>query len=52
MQQTNEIKLSLKREYDLYSNAMAFYKKLYYATCGTVTENNLSIISKGYDLVI
>jgi len=27
MQQTNEIKLSLKREYDLYSNAMAFYKK-------------------------
>jgi len=28
MQQTNEIKLSLKREYDLYSNAMAFYKKV------------------------
>ncbi len=28
MQQTNEIKLSLKREYDLYSNAMAFYKKI------------------------
>jgi len=27
MQQTNEIKVSLKREYDLYSNAMAFYKK-------------------------
>jgi len=26
MQQTNEIKRSLKREYDLYSNAMAFYK--------------------------
>ena len=26
MQQTNEIKISLKREYDLYSNAMAFYK--------------------------
>ena len=26
MQQTNEIKTSLKREYDLYSNAMAFYK--------------------------
>ena len=26
MQQTTEIKLSLKREYDLYSNAMAFYK--------------------------
>ena len=27
MQKTNEIKTSLKREYDLYSNAMAFYKK-------------------------
>jgi len=27
MQQTDEIKTSLKREYDLYSNAMAFYKK-------------------------
>jgi len=27
MQQTNEIKTSLKREYDLYSNAMVFYKK-------------------------
>ena len=27
MQQINEIKVSLKREYDLYSNAMAFYKK-------------------------
>ena len=27
MQQTNEIKVSLKREYDLYSNAMAFYRK-------------------------
>jgi len=26
MQQTNEIKISLKREYDLYSNAMTFYK--------------------------
>ena len=26
MQNTNEIKISLKREYDLYSNAMAFYK--------------------------
>lgn len=26
MQQTNEIKTSLKREYDLYSNAMVFYK--------------------------
>ena len=26
MQQINEIKTSLKREYDLYSNAMAFYK--------------------------
>jgi len=26
MQQTNEIRTSLKREYDLYSNAMAFYK--------------------------
>ncbi len=25
MQQTNEIKISLKREYDLYSNAMVFY---------------------------
>ena len=27
-------------------------KKLDYAACGTVTENNLSIISKGYDLII
>ena len=27
MQQTNEIKASLKREHDLYSNAVAFYKK-------------------------
>jgi len=27
MQHTNEIKTSLKREYDLYSNAVAFYKK-------------------------
>lgn len=27
MQRTNEIKTSLKREYDLYSNAVAFYKK-------------------------
>jgi len=27
MQQTNEIKASLKREYDLHSNAVAFYKK-------------------------
>ncbi len=27
MQQPNEIKTSLKREYDLYSNAMVFYKK-------------------------
>ena len=27
MKQTNEIKISLKREYDLCSNAMAFYKK-------------------------
>lgn len=26
MQRTDEIKTSLKREYDLYSNAMAFYK--------------------------
>ena len=26
MQKTSEIKISLKREYDLYSNAMAFYK--------------------------
>jgi len=26
MQQTIEIKTSLKREYNLYSNAMAFYK--------------------------
>ena len=25
MQQTDEIKTSLKREYDLYSNAIAFY---------------------------
>jgi hypothetical protein len=28
MQQTSEIKASLKREYDLYSNAMAFYKNV------------------------
>lgn len=27
MQQTDQIKTSLKREYLLYSNAMAFYKK-------------------------
>ena len=27
MQQTNEIKTSLKREYDLHSNAAAFYQK-------------------------
>lgn len=27
MEKTNEIKISLKREYALYSNAMAFYKK-------------------------
>lgn len=27
MQITNEIKTSLKREYSLYSSAMAFYKK-------------------------
>jgi len=27
MGQTNQIKTSLKREYDLYSNAVAFYKK-------------------------
>ena len=27
MQQTDQIKTSLKREYHLYSNAMAFYKK-------------------------
>jgi len=27
MQQTNEIKVSLRREYELYSNAVAFYKK-------------------------
>ena len=27
MEKTNEIKISLKREYDLYSNATAFYKK-------------------------
>lgn len=26
MQRTNEIKISLKREYDLYTNAMAFYE--------------------------
>ena len=26
MEQTSEIKTSLKREYDLYSNAMGFYK--------------------------
>ena len=28
MQQTNEIKISLKREYNLYTNAMAFYKNI------------------------
>lgn len=28
MEQTNEIKTSLKREYDLYSNAMTFYKNI------------------------
>ena len=28
MQQSDEIKISLKREYDLYSNAVAFYKKV------------------------
>ena len=28
MQQTNEIKISLKREYNLYKNAMAFYKNI------------------------
>ncbi|MBW2345987.1 MAG: hypothetical protein JRF53_18720 [Deltaproteobacteria bacterium] len=28
MQQTNEIKTSLKREFALYSNAMAFYKNV------------------------
>ncbi len=27
MQETNEIKTSLKREYALYSNALAFYEK-------------------------
>ncbi|MDY6950431.1 MAG: hypothetical protein SWE60_02885 [Thermodesulfobacteriota bacterium] len=27
MEQTNEIKTSLQREYNLYANAMAFYKK-------------------------
>ena len=27
MQQINEIKASLKREYDLYSNAVTFYEK-------------------------
>ena len=27
MQETNEIKASLKREYDLYSNALVFYEK-------------------------
>ncbi len=26
MEQINEIKISLKREYDLYTSAMAFYK--------------------------
>ena len=26
MEKTNEIKISLKREYDLYTSAMAFYK--------------------------
>ena len=28
MQQVNEIKMSLKREYNLYTNAMAFYKNM------------------------
>ena len=28
MQQTNEIKISLKREYHLYTNALAFYKNI------------------------
>ena len=28
MQQTNEIKISLKREYNLYKNAMSFYKNI------------------------
>lgn len=28
MQQSDEIKISLKREYDLYSNAVAFYEKV------------------------
>lgn len=27
MQQTDQIKISLRREYHLYSNALAFYKK-------------------------
>jgi hypothetical protein len=28
MEQSDEIKISLKREYDLYSNAVAFYEKV------------------------
>jgi len=28
MKQSDEIKISLKREYDLYSNAAAFYEKV------------------------
>ena len=28
MKQTNDIKVSLKREYNLYTNAMAFYKNI------------------------
>ena len=28
MRQSDEIKISLKREYDLYSNAVAFYEKV------------------------
>ena len=28
MEQTNDIKISLKREYNLYTNAMAFYKNI------------------------
>lgn len=38
MQQTNEIKSSLKREYDLYCSAMAFY------------QNTLKALEQKYNL--
>jgi len=34
------------------ANNDGFVKSYVMPRCGTVTENNLSIISKGYDLVI